>query len=451
LPSFAIQLLHPLVRPAGRHTTRPATEQEKAEYAGSLIRLGAWDEAYELLKTLDAGKLPEVWLMEAWVYFHQWKYAESIPLLEKYVVAKGITDYQRFLGNVNLAAALTYEKDSRSTALVKGLIEVATREKYQLLKVNLLMIQIEDAVNRRDWPAADRASAMARESISEEMLESFLARKWEAIAALYASPKSPAALAGIQKIRQEAVARGHWETLRNCDFHLAIATKDEALFRLVYFGTPFSSLRDKLVQDFGGQPEIPERFHWTPSGEPSLPTLDLLSHKEICARVKGHKQGSLNHRLLAALLRDLYRPTRTASLHRALYEGEYFNPASSPGRVHQAIRTLKRWLKRKGLPLRIEATKGGYILALKKPCAIIVPRESTPNKHQWLTERLRTGLQNPASFTAKEAARSLEMGIWKTIRLLSGSVKLGLLLRTGKANQTRYTVVADESSSSRAA
>src|SRR4051812_23348496 len=58
LSSKAAQILNPVVRPPG--ATRPAgTAKERAEYALNLMRLGAREEAIDLLDTVDPNELPE--------------------------------------------------------------------------------------------------------------------------------------------------------------------------------------------------------------------------------------------------------------------------------------------------------------------------------------------------------------------------------------------------------
>lgn len=441
LPTLALRVLHPIVRPTGRHLARPATEAEKLEYAGSLVRLGAVDEALDLFKTLNAEVNPEVWLLTAFAHFSMWDYKSSIPLLQRYCAAPGLTDYQRLIGKANLAAALTYEKVPSALPLTEELLVATESGKMTLLAVNLGMMKAEAAIAEKDWEKARKALQHAQESVSDDTLEALFIRKWKAVTELYAQPKSSSAIEAIAEVRQQAVTRRHWETIRNCDFHLAVATKNEDLFLKVYFGTPFMSLKERLKNEFGSPPPLPERYEWRIKEGKGSVTLDLLSTQAIMPGVRGLKPGSSHQRLLGILLTDYYRPIRVASLHGLLYRGDFFNPVSSPGRVHQAVKRLKQWLSNRRLPIRVEARHGAYCLSATHPCTVTLPQgQRSVGRMDHHLSRLRS-LTSATGFTAKEAAAALDLNVWTTIRLLSKGVEEGILERSGKANRTRYTFV----------
>lgn len=451
LPTLALRVLHPIVRPTGRHVARPATDAEKVEYAGSLVRLGAIEEALDLLNAIDPETNPEIFLLRSFAHFTQWNYKVTIPLLQRYCAAKTLTDYQRLIGKANLAAALTYERDPSSKTLVDETLVSAHTGKFTILITVLDMMKAETAINERNWDAARAALAETHRQISEDMLESLFIRKWKAVIELYANPKDRAAIEGVRKVREDAVVRRHWETIRNCDYHLAVATKDEDLFYKVYFGTPFSSLKERLREEFGSAPKLPQIYEWELEKGGKATSLALLSAQNITPGVRGLKPGSLNQRLLGILLTDFYRPIRVASLHGLLYKGDYFNPVSSPGRVHQAVKRLKQWLSNRRLPVKVVAHHGAYSLAAIHPCKILIPRErrAVGRTDHHLTS-LRTLMPN-TGFTAKQAAAALKLNIWTTIRILTQGVEAGALQRTGKANRTRYTFIKKLSDQSSAA
>lgn len=451
LPSLALRLLHPLVRPNGRRVQRGATPAEKAEYAGSLIRLGAIDEALELLKQLPVADSPEVLLLESFALFAEWNYRSAIVLLQQYVKSPHLTEYQRLVGNTNLAAALTYENDDSALPLVSQLIAQADQGKWNVLSVNLRMMQAESAIAAGQYQFARDALSVAHESVSEDTLESLFIRKWKWVTELYANPNSSLAVEGVKEVREEAIRRNHWETVRNCDYHLAVATKDLILFEKVYFGTPFESLKKRLRAQFPSVTELRDTYDWKcfPGNSPTQ--LNLFSPERIRERVAGLSPGRVPYKLLQALCRDFYRPIRVASLHALLYPNEFFNPSSSPARVHQAIKRVRIWFAKNRLPLQITIAQGAYRLIATSPCTISIPQK---NKFNTTTEYRIYCLYQVMShkeFTARDAAKALKLNLWKTIRLLSAAVEKQTVTRTGKANQTKYRFVVVSASQLRAA
>src|SRR5207302_175208 len=77
-------------------------------------------------------------------------------------------------------------------------------------------------------------------------------------------------------------------------------------------------------------------------------------------------------RMLQSLALDFYRPLQLAELHERLYPREYFNPFSSPDRVHQAARRLRRWLQENRIPLGISEELGQYRLSSDRGCTVVV-------------------------------------------------------------------------------
>src|SRR5262249_7305239 len=84
LVSLALRLLNPLVRNTGK-VPAEATEAEKAEYAASLIRIGATEEASLLLEGVDVDRAPETRLFQTYALVSRWEYARTIPLLQQYI------------------------------------------------------------------------------------------------------------------------------------------------------------------------------------------------------------------------------------------------------------------------------------------------------------------------------------------------------------------------------
>lgn len=432
-----LRLLNPLVRPPPRSAAR-ATSGEIAEYAATLTRIGAAKEALDLLQPLDAKVYPEIPLFRAYAFFSQWRYAEAIPLLEQYVrMAKD--SYWQTLGMVNLAAALVYERHTeRADALLAQLSERTTKMDLKLLHANTLEISAQQAIYAKKWAKAEGLLDRAKTIVGDlPMLDELYIRKWIYVLNLRKNPKSATHRKAMAELKRAATERGHWETLRDCDRHLAIATKDAALCLRVYFGTPFLSYRDRLLEEFPTKIKVPDEYFWD------------LGRKEsaVCSALVGQplgdgsrlKVGQLKHRLLGCLASDFYRPLRVATLFDELYPGEYYNPISSPNRVHQAVRELKMWLADARAPLDIREDHGSYRLCGGRwGCRLRVPAPGWWEKNSSDSlSRLRSAA-GTALFTVQQASRWLKIPARTLRHQLSKAVEDSVVEKLGSGRSTRY-------------
>jgi len=79
---WSVHLLNPVVRPKELHKVAPSVE-EWTEYAICLTRLGASQEAIEILLNLKALDRPEVKLNLAFAHMVDWDYDPAIKLPEQ--------------------------------------------------------------------------------------------------------------------------------------------------------------------------------------------------------------------------------------------------------------------------------------------------------------------------------------------------------------------------------
>src|SRR5262249_7052089 len=151
------------------------------------------------------------------------------------------------------------------------------------------------------------------------------------------------------------------------------------------------SFRRNLLFSWGRKINIPDEYTWRVLGSASpARTLDLITGR-LGARPSRLKLGQIVHRLLVCLSSDTYRPFRLASLHHQLYTNEYFNPSSSPPRVHRAIQRFRGWAREGRLPLMVENAGGGqYRLASTAPFSIhVASHPATRDKGRFVIDKLR--------------------------------------------------------------
>lgn len=441
LPLVGVRLLNPYVRPERRSPVVP-TDEEKAVYAYCLTRIGAADEALALLADIPRQGFPRASFYLAAAHMHRWEYEEALPLLSGYVKARSLTEYQRLVGRVNLAAVLVYLREFRKASyLLHDLLYDTGVRNLTLLHGNCLELAAYNCLVHGKLAEAerflDRSEALLERTASRERL---YLKKWKAILALVRSKGDAASLAALAEVRREARAKADYETLRDCDRFEAVVRSDAKLLAHVYFGTPYESFRKRLLFDFGAKASLPAVYDWAPvqSGK-RAPVLDP-ARGETDGGAKLKPGGTL-HRLAVILTSDFYRPFRIASLFGALFPDEIYNPASSPPRVHQAIKLLRKWLADARLPLDIIGESGFYRVEASGPCLIRVTLARPTDKNAVQLTKLREKWPGGA-FAVREAAAHLGVSERTALRILENGMKSGSVTRSGTRARARYQFAA---------
>ncbi len=437
LPLMTLRLLTPIVRPPAKQPMK-ASERERAEYAAALVRVGATTEAIEMLQGIDPSKTPQVHLYFAHALFTRWEYEAAVPFLEKYVDHAPDT-YQRIIGKMNLASALVHErKISSAQAVLHDLEDETKREKLRALHGNTLERLAELAIDRGQWREAERYLTRAEADVDAAGgFDEFFVRKWRYISDLL--QKKSHSAQRLLTLRTEAIQREHWETVRECDAYLARATNNVPLFHRVYFGTPYPSYRKRLLVDFGLSTRLPDSFDWCFEGElPPTRILDFLREPVV----KAHptiKLGQVKHRLLRVLTSDFYRPFRVANLFSEIYAGECFHIESSPARVHQGVKELKKWFLRHRIPLRLTEKSGGYrLVARGARIAITVPTPEWWERHALGgIERVRHSA-GTRPFSTEDVVRWLRISRRSAANWLRLAIEKDRITKIGAGPQTRY-------------
>lgn len=448
VPGIGIRLLNPLVRPT-RVSPASASPEECAEYAALLSRIGANTEALGLLDTLAEEKCASALLYRAFALVAEWEYEASIPILERYVSRSELSDYQRLIGKVNLAAALVHgEHVEEAARLLDALLGETTKSGLKLLHGNCLELSAQNAILARRWKEAVECLARADRALDEAGgLDHFFVDKWRAISR-FLKEGDAAARRGLRALREEAHRRRHWETARDCDYYQAIRSDDEELLAHLYFGTPFPGFRRRLVAKGWPESAPPERYRWSlGNGRGLVFLLEEGRAEKSRARLK---PGQLLHRLLAALCSDFYRPLRIATLSARLFPGEYYNPLSSPVRVRQAVKRLRHWTRSSSVPFFIVETSSEYRLMSRKACAVIVSGSVVAGARDeiWLNRFKET--HQGVEFSAEQVFPLVSANPRTVLRVLSKAVRDGRLRRVGAARATRYRFDTPSSANERA-
>lgn len=438
LPLLGIRLLNPIVHPSAKRPSVP-TDAEKAEYSACLTMAGADDEALRTLTDVSGKKYPAALLYEGFAHVARWGYAEAIPPLKRYLASPRLSPYQALVGRVNLAAALVWGRDHQSAeALLGRLLKETRTAQATFARGYCLELDAIRLIDRLRFKEAEGALERAEEFLKEsESAWGFFVRKWRAILSLLKSQGSREAVATVDAIAAEAKEHEDWETIRQCDAFLARAARDSDRLRRVHFGTPFEAFQRRILDDWGEPIELGTTYHWRLGPAGKARDLSLLQDESGELRT-----GSLLHRLLYVLSTDFYRPFPIAGLYGRLYPGEYFNPQSSPARIHEAVKRLRLWFEEKDFPLSVRESGGSYQLEAEAPVRLLVSAEKTaPTRQDPLAQRLKSKWPE-GPFSIQEACDCLGLQRRTVQRLLEDLVGNGALQRMGRSRATRYSFAA---------
>ncbi|HEX4925441.1 MAG TPA: hypothetical protein VFV50_15215 [Bdellovibrionales bacterium] len=436
LSTLSVKLLNPIVR-ADKNLTRRANEAERAEYAAALTQIGARSEALQLLESLDPVKNIETLLFRSFAHFGEWMYAKAVPLLETYIARHPVA-YQKLVGKVNLAAALVWESRlEEAQKLLADIISDARAGGFGRLHANALELRAQLYILKYKYTQAERDLDAASKLLKEaSVLDDFFVMKWKTLLSVQ-SRATRSVIEGFARLKEEALKRKHWETVRDSDFYLARFKSDLDLFTHLYHGTPFESFRRRIEGNLARGQKIPTFYSWSlkrgASGAPSL----NLRRGETSAGAK-MKVGQLQHRMITALAADFYRPVRTATLFSVLFPREFYNPQSSPHRVHQNSLRLRSWLGENGIPLQIEAGPSGYRLVASGPVVLISELGEGPrSRAEELLARARE-VFGAGSFGTQELVSVSGLSKRTVLRFLDEAKASGELEVAAGGRSTRY-------------
>jgi hypothetical protein len=438
LPQHALKILNPVVR--GENVDGP-TEDEKIEYAASLRLLGAVPEAQKILSSIDLVKFPQVYLQIAFCNISEWDYLSAIPQLKNYIESRKTFDYESITGSINLLEAyINTRRFIEARNLFETLIQMLKSTDFHLHRLRCLVLGAQLEV----FETGDFAQALTRLDEAEkqvkhapESVHKLLIEKWRAIAR---SLQANQVLPQINEIKKIAAHRSQWEIVRDCEFFTAKINMDEQGLRRLFFGTPFSDYRARILEALPSSFEMPKELFWGAERHLSTDFFDLA---RACSgdRQINLKAGQSLHRFLILLCRDFYRPTPLLTFFSHLYPDEYFDPQTSLNRVHQISTRFRKWTATHALPLRSDDTDGGYRLVFDSAYSILLPRALLPLKSQELElVQLRKNL-GEAVFSIQEAMLAIGASKSTAYLLLKWGIESGKVMLTD-SRKSLYRLVA---------
>lgn len=445
---LALQIMNPIIRPKTKLDT-PATPEEVASYGLILLGFGAIQECRTILRSSDQ-KNPDVLMAQAFAAIKTWDYTLAMTYLNSYIESPRPSDYLKMVAKVNLAASqiATGEEEQLEAGnrLVNEILRETEKQGWSVLNSNAVELSIQIAVQKKDWAKCDnllRDADLKTESSGPHF--KLFVQKWRAIAELMRTDSIENGLGKLRTVRQAARDLGHWETMRDCDFHEAIATKNSLLAQYVYFGTPFQSYQKRLREATSSWLVLPEiyDYRFTVSNDSSeCRTFQLVNGSE-----RGNPNiqlpiGKSLHLALQILVSDFYRPFSIGTLFSNVFPNEHFNPSASPKRVSFIIHRLRTWFEESSIPLDIVSNRDGYrLIANGDYCFEISSIASaSSNLNQSMLDRLKAHVRTSrqAELSVHEVASALEISERSARYFLKWATEENLALRTGTGRSIRY-------------
>ncbi|MGE0763886.1 MAG: hypothetical protein AB7N80_11460 [Bdellovibrionales bacterium] len=325
---------------------------------------------------MDHKEFPEADFYLALTLFKLWNYEEAISVLSRYVSSPQITDYQRLVGNVNLAAAYITERHFEQARSLLDKIRIEAEQKQHLLLLgNISELTSQLCFYEKRYDEARDYLAQAKAVLSDNnQLYALFVEKWLSITDLMEFGPDHKRLQRLEAVRKESLRMKHWSSVRECDLFLSLATSDQELFKKIYYGTPIAGYRSRMLRLFNiSEAQLEKEYNWCPQGSPLSKKLLLDVERGIAVKsgVK-LKKDQLPHRLLKILCSDFYAPFKPEELFSLLFDNEKFNTETSVARVYNGVSALKAWLQQSKLPVQIVNEESGYQIQVLRPCVLHV-------------------------------------------------------------------------------
>jgi hypothetical protein len=408
-----------------------ASASEVSEYAVLLIRIGAVAEGFAKLQSVNIDQAPESLLYRAFGHFGRWEFAESVPLLQKYLTTP-LSDYDRLVGKANLAfAQVECRQHEAATKLLNELVKSTRELGHMGLLYNCQALQAQIHIQEGDYSQAEGELKSIRQTFPQSKInDHFLVTKWLLILeGLKENNPLP-----FDRMRNLAAERCDWVALREAEFFSLKVHFDEARFLSLLFGTPYASFRERINKEFA---RASDRSLYV-LGPKKAPRFDLRTGT-IDGR-KALRPGEQVHQMTEVLLRDFYEPLRTARLFSELFPGELFNVSSTPARVRKSVQRARQWYSENKIPVLIIEDGGFYSLRIDGDFSFLVPLDRgviDSSAIQW--NKFCEHALHQDSFSNKDVCTKLNLSVSAAQSLINWAIGEGLVSRFGESKRnTRY-------------
>ena len=435
-PDKALKLLHSYVRDDSPERVRTnAKPAEISEYAIALSMFGASQEALKLMDRVSPIAFPINGIHQAMTYIRQWDW----PMAE--IKFRLLSD-QRYLGEkhqftvrVFLASCQLHGSEDLIGAekSLSKLISELSKTNFGFLLRSALLLRGQAFCQQGSWQKSEsdflQVLSHAKRYHSPDGIA--LAEKWLAILGLRRGGGAKAHhLKRLARARDQLQQLNLWERVRGCDLYLAQVTKDNKLISHLRAGSPYPAFQQRLERLFGPE-KIGHCRQWLMASSEKSSSLINLDLSTL-------KHGQVSYRLMLALASDFYRPFTLVELHEKTYPNQYYNPHSSPLKIHQAMTRLRNWFEQEQLPVSIFENRNTYNLTANSPCLITFgPLEKQLRP---IIEHMLVKIQkkHPKYFSTQQVIKLLKLPKRTTLHYLAEAIEFGRLQKQGQGKNTHY-------------
>lgn len=437
---WGLRLLNPIIY-RSNEGLGDASPAELLEYGYLLSKVSATDEALAVLSRVDSQKYPIANLYRGLAHFPDWKYHEATSFLNAYIRDIPENNYMTLVARVNLAAAYIFTGHYDAADETLGFLRSATRmSHFNLLATNVyeLSAQLEFYRQRFDRARSFLQAATSLTNNDQDSISNLYIHKWFTIISCRMGESDTSVL---RRLSERATNHGQWEVARDCDLHRALIDSDKGLFLSVYFGTPYTSYRERILDMCPFVFDLPATHTFTLGSPQRQQKVFDLEYGQYPGLKEDLLPGGALHRLFYCLCRDFYKPATVMSAFHLVFQREIFNPNGSRRKVHQLILRLRNWLAENQLPLQIDGRSGTFPIKLTDPAngfSYLIKRgEYVFEPHLLSLRRFQTKLDT-AQFRASQLRREFQMSVGSASELLNWGIQNGLLKKVGSGKKTTY-------------
>jgi hypothetical protein len=432
---LAFKILNPVARPKNKLEKIKPSAEELAEYGMILFRLGVMKEARKILNSPGAKDCPNHLLYLAFTYFAEWDYEKARELLDAYGKTPGLDVYSQLLGKVNLAQShVGLDQPEPAIQLAKEVIAEAKKHNLKLILANALQNLADAYVDAKTYDKIHEPLNELKKLIGESHYRYNLYVK-RALAC--------AQLPDVTLIRElgiEAKQKRSHELARECDLIEAITTRNEELFKKVYFGTPYVQYRQRMLKYWGKPIDLGKTFLWDLNSEKkSERVFDVGDGRDETTK-KEIKKGTAVHRLLKIFASNMYQTFKTEAIFCLLFPDEHLEVASSANKVYDTVARARRWLETEQIGLSINEVHNEYFLASTAGIQLRLPIDPLASNDVGDEHvlRLKDTVGPGVFFTLAEVREILNVSRSTANRILQEATMRGEVKAFGKGRATKY-------------
>ncbi len=417
------------------------SQEERAEYAATLIQVGALSESTQLLDDVDAQIVPRKHLYKALGLFRLWKYDEAIPHLEQFITLS--SGYEQAVGKINLTAATIVTGDFLSAKRLLGEIAALIQDRgYKTLELTIqdLIMQLWTKQGHFESTHNLVAELRTEHDLPTEVFQFKIAKR-EFFEKCQTQP-SEVTKEDFNLLKRRAWEFKDWDGIRECDYFFAKVFKSSYFMTKVYFGSPYPLYRKKIEEDFlNFSPEGSSHFVLrAPRNEGHLHFILDLETGEVEGCDTKYVLEGLILKLIDLLTEDFYRPVLLGEAYHRLYPGEFYDFSLAKNRIFNLIQRTNEISQTQNFGYLI-STKDSEV-RLRLGAAFGVRRKFSENINSKSRSSVRLAtLQKHFGlnvFTTTEAASVLNLAASQVTISLQDGLKSGLIEKLGAGRSTRY-------------